>query len=70
MEKKNHSKLKNLLENEPKLNDLFDNAEKLNMKELLEAQGGVDEDMDEDCYSMECVVASHFCWNAQCVIAS
>lgn len=40
-----------------------------NAEDLFAIQGGEDEDLDEDCYSMTCVVAANFCINVKCIIA-
>lgn len=41
-----------------------------NAEDLFAIQGGEDEDLDEDCYNMECVVAASFCIDLKCVISS
>jgi hypothetical protein len=55
-----------------KKQELFEASEDdvFNAEDLFAIQGGEDEDLDEDCYSMECVVAASFCINAKCVILS
>lgn len=53
-----------------KLEDLFESEhEDLKLRELMEVQGGSDEDLDEDCYVLQCVVASS-CAIMSCVIYS
>lgn len=62
MKEKNDSKLRDSLNNEQKLKDLVEDAEKLNVKELLEAQGGVDADLDNlDCYQGQCTIGATIC---------
>lgn len=44
----------------------------LNANELFAVEGGEDEDLDEDCYTQQCVIGATICWTSSdtCLLAN
>lgn len=44
----------------------------LNANELFAVEGGEDEDLDEDCYTQQCVIGANICMGSSntCVISN
>lgn len=69
---KNELEKRNALPAQNEAHEVSSEENVLNANELFAVEGGEDEDLDEDCYTYQCVLGANICLNVStaCVIAN
>lgn len=69
---KNELEKHNDLSTQNQENDISSEENVLNANELFAIEGGEDEDLDEDCYTQQCIIAANICISSsdKCTIAN
>ena len=58
---KNELEKHNDLSTQNQEHDISSEENVLNANELFAIEGGEDEDLDEDCYTQQCIIAAYIC---------